>query len=176
MSTAGIKKVGEIEIDQNLEHLRREWRFQRIGWLLMLLVVLAALAGLFGRGPLAKASGGAPNAPARLEYERIVRYTSPTQLTVLLSPEAIEEGIARIWLEREYIQAVEIDRIVPEPEQEEAAEQQGVPGILYTVRVVGTGQPARVHFYIKPDHYGMQRGRIGLLDRSPVTFEQFVLP
>jgi hypothetical protein len=28
------------------------WTFQRVGWVAMLLVVIAALAGLFGTGPL----------------------------------------------------------------------------------------------------------------------------
>jgi hypothetical protein len=171
-----IETVGEIEIEQDRKHLEREWRFQRVGWVLLLLIVLAALSGLLGRGPLARARSGPANAPVRLEYERIVRHGSPTVLTVLLSPEANREKTVRLWIERGYLEAVEIERIVPEPEQQEVTEQGGIPGILYSIRLMRSGQPARVCLYIKPDHYGLQRGKIGLSERPAVSFEQWVLP
>jgi hypothetical protein len=112
----------------------------------------------------------------RLEYERLTRYGAPTQLQALLSPEAFKDGTARVWMSREFVRHVEIEKIVPEPDQEEIAEQNNVPGILYSFRAEGTGQPARVQFHIRPTEIGTRSGQIGLAGRSPLSFQQFVFP
>jgi len=36
---------------------RNEWRLQRIGWVLVALFLVLAVAGLFGNGPLEERSG-----------------------------------------------------------------------------------------------------------------------
>lgn len=50
-----IRRVGELEIEEDLDFQRRMWRLQQIGWALLVLVVVAALLGLFGKGPLSRA-------------------------------------------------------------------------------------------------------------------------
>ena len=37
------------------EYHRREWAVQRIGWCVMTLVLAAAVAGVFGSGPVSRA-------------------------------------------------------------------------------------------------------------------------
>src|SRR3712207_4138009 len=45
-------RVGDLEVAEDLTFQRREWAAQRVGWVLLALVIAAALAGLLGRGPL----------------------------------------------------------------------------------------------------------------------------
>lgn len=40
--------VGDVELAQDLAFHRRELRAERIGWAVMLMIVLLALLGLFG--------------------------------------------------------------------------------------------------------------------------------
>jgi hypothetical protein len=47
-----VPRVGDLEVDQNLEFEKVFWRAQRIGWGVVALVVLAALLGVFGNGSL----------------------------------------------------------------------------------------------------------------------------
>ena len=47
-----LVRVGDLQIHQDLCQERREWKIQRVGWLLMALMLVAALAGLLGPGPL----------------------------------------------------------------------------------------------------------------------------
>lgn len=48
----------EIEEDLRLQH--RLWTAERVGWLMVGVLVLAALAGLFGTGPLSLSSVASP--------------------------------------------------------------------------------------------------------------------
>jgi hypothetical protein len=46
----GTERVGDLEVNQDLDFQRHVWWFQRIGLVGMALVVVAALLGLFGGG------------------------------------------------------------------------------------------------------------------------------
>jgi hypothetical protein len=60
-----------MEIETDLEFQRRVWRVPRVGWLIIGAAVVAALLGLFGTGPLSRAStdGGG----LTVEYDRFAR-------------------------------------------------------------------------------------------------------
>jgi hypothetical protein len=47
-------RIGDLEINQDLGAQQKTWTIQRIGWGGMALIVLAALGGAFGSGPLAR--------------------------------------------------------------------------------------------------------------------------
>ena len=171
------KRVGEIEVDEDPDFLTRSWGVQRIGWIVMVLIVIAALLGLFGRGPLARATAGNAGDPLRLEYERFTRHSSPATLQVHLAPGVTDEqegggGTARVWLDREYMQDIAIESISPEPQSMEA----GKEGIVYVFRIAKADQFTRVTFHIQPKGYGLRSGRIGLAGREPLRFRQFIFP
>jgi hypothetical protein len=46
----------QFQIDEDLNFQRREWKIQRAGWVTMALVIIAALLGVFGAGPLSSAT------------------------------------------------------------------------------------------------------------------------
>ena len=78
-----MKRVGDLEINEDLRFQRRMWAVQRVGWIVTALVVLAALAallGLLGPGLLstsAKAGSGGASLSVE-EYEQVLRYRKPT--------------------------------------------------------------------------------------------------
>lgn len=51
-----VHRVGDLEIEEDLDHQRRCWKLERASWAVMALVLLAAMAGLFGSGPLSWAT------------------------------------------------------------------------------------------------------------------------
>ena len=61
------------------------WRVEKRAWIAMLLIVGAGALGAFGRGPLTKAH--ADGAPINVEYERVVRYQTPTRIAVHVPPD-----------------------------------------------------------------------------------------
>jgi hypothetical protein len=163
--------VGELEVDQELDYQQREWKAQRVGWAVMLLIILATLLGLFGRGPLSRASIGGD--PLKLEYERFTRHASPTQLTVHLAPGvAGKDGKARVRLRRDYMQGVRIEHITPEPESVEASED----ALEYVFEVADPSHPVTAVFQLEADKMWSRSGHIALGDGQPLRFTQFVFP
>ena len=45
----------EIEVGEDLKFQRKWWRFENFAWILFTLIIVLDVAGLFGRGPIAKA-------------------------------------------------------------------------------------------------------------------------
>jgi len=83
-----LKRIGDLDINQDLAFQRRSWSLQRIGWGLIALVLIAALLGLFGHGPLSEATTDDPSLPIRLAYERFGRFGSPLVLRIRVEPAA----------------------------------------------------------------------------------------
>src|SRR5215213_1131462 len=76
-----IEKIGTLEIDENYEHHLRSWKFKRVAWGLMLLLLAAGLGGFLGPGPFSKTK--MQNSKGMdVEYERIARYNAPTHFRI----------------------------------------------------------------------------------------------
>ena len=58
-----IERSDGLEAGMNLNFQKAWWRFESIAYAVLTLLVLGALAGAFGRGPLSRASAGDPGAP-----------------------------------------------------------------------------------------------------------------
>jgi hypothetical protein len=168
----GVRRVGDLEVNQDPEYQRRTWIVQRVGWVLMCLIVLAALLGLTGRGPLSTATAGLPDGPLRVEYQRFDRHRAPSEFQILLPASEAPNGQVRVWIDRGYLSGVEIQTIVPEPESVEIGEDR----VTYSFNVNRAGPPVRLGFRVTYDGFGPKRGGIGLEDGEPVTFGQFIYP
>ena len=66
-----------LELHQDPRFTRRIAAIQRAGWVVMGLVIAAALLGLFGAGPLSRATAEAADGTLRLEYDRFGRLSAP---------------------------------------------------------------------------------------------------
>jgi hypothetical protein len=164
------KHVGDLEIDQDLAFQRRSWVVQRVGWILMLLLLACAVAGLVGPGPLSSAEAGVRGSPLWIEYNRFERYESPTTLRVHIGPGVGADGRVRVGLNREFVDGVDFVRVVPEPEAVEA----GPGGLVMTVRVAAG--PADVVVSFEPRRYGSLPIRVSVADGFAVEATAFIYP
>jgi hypothetical protein len=173
----GPRTGGGLEIDEDLPFQRREWVAERVGWAAMALLVLAALLGLFGTGPLASATAGNPAGPLWIEYERFNRLLAPATLRVHLGAGAARGGEARVWLDRRYLESVQLQRVTPQPDGVEAAPDR----MVFVFRMAEPDQPTTITFSFKPERFGSLPGRAGLAGAGappdrPLRFRQFVYP
>lgn len=147
----------------------RQWRVQRIGWAVMAALLLAALAGLMGNGPLARAE--AASSSLRLAYQRVERLGARTSIEWELMDSGSRRDLA-LWLNREYLEAFEITGIVPES-SEDVVDERGT-----TFLFAGGPSAGRRHitFYLEPRHTGRVAGRAAAGGAAPVAFDQLVLP
>jgi hypothetical protein len=168
------ERVSDLQINEDLEFQRRSWVLQRVGWVVMGLVVLAALLGLFGgTGSLGGAKAGSEDAVMSVSYERFLRFMKPTTLQIRLSPEAGTEGEVTVWLDREYLEGMQVQQVTPQPDSAEA----GPDRLTYVFKVDDPNGPTAVTFDLLPQQkIGPLKGRAGIDDGEPVNFSQFVYP
>jgi len=159
-----------FEPPSHLAFQRLEWRVQRIAWAIMALILAATLAGAFGSGPLAHSKvGGAPNGLS-LEYDRIARYGAPAPLDFLVTSPAAN-GELRLWIARDFLDVVEMQRVTPEPSTQEVSGDR----VVYVFKATGSAA-FRIRFEVEPNSLWSHTGRAGVGDQPPITFSQFVLP
>ena len=163
---------GDLELEEDLDFERRSWIIERIGWAVMVMVAFAALAGLFGPGPLSDTSAGERGGRLWLEYSRFGRLRAPMTLRVYLGPNASQQEMARVWLSRDYLEGIHIQGINPPPERVEAGPEQ----FTYVFPVSETSRPTAVTFSVKPGRFGRQRGCMGLANGPTLCFGQFIYP
>ena len=74
------------EIGEDPAFQRRVWIVQRCGWVMMAFLILFALLGGFGRGPLSAWDVASADGRLRVEYEAVLRQDSATRWHVTLPP------------------------------------------------------------------------------------------
>ena len=161
---------GGLEFDQDLGHARTLWRVQRAGWAVMALIILGALLGVFGRGPLAHAS--AESGALRVEYDRIARHGSSSRLRAEVAPAVRRGDTIRVWVDRAFLEGVEIEAVTPEPVQVETRGD----ALWFTFLAPDSVRTALISLQLRPDDFGSRRGRVGVEGGGAVAFRQLVLP
>jgi hypothetical protein len=137
----------------------------------MLLVVVGALAGLFGNGPIGVANAVDEGGNLDVEYNRFGRYGADLNLTVQVQRAAASRGEFQVWVSSEYLGGVKIDNINPAPDTAEVLEG----GILYTFLIEQGDLEAS--FDMTGDSIGSLRGSVGLGGpTAAVHFSQFFYP
>jgi hypothetical protein len=159
-----------LDVDQDLDFQRKDWTFERIGWIAMLLFVIAAALGVFGRGPLSKARASAPDGSMSVEYSRFERHGAPSHFTVTLRPAAAMDSTVSLWVSDAYLDGVWLERIVPQPVKEISQ------GDRTVFEVPVFRDSARVSFHFRPDRLWSQRIELGSPGRDAMRLSRFVYP
>lgn len=152
-----------IEMDEAIQLHKIGWTVQRIGWVLILLLLVLAALGLFGTGPLShkqlEAGGNA------IAYERFARYEANTALRFTA---VHRNGAVMVQIPQQYLRDFEIASIVPEPQ-----EVQTING-YYVYRFAAV---ATLQIVMRGMH--QQSGTVEttiLVNNMPFTISQFIYP
>jgi hypothetical protein len=167
-----LKVVGDLEIDEDLTFEKWQWAVERIGWLLMLCIVMAALLGAFGRGPLSQSSTVSPDNALSIEYDHFGRLNAQTDLRFQIAEGAITDSSLLLWLDREYLKKFEIKEISPKPERMDLSDDR----VTLVYRVPKAAAPLQVHLILEPVEMGAAKGAAGLEGTKPLSFRQFIYP
>jgi hypothetical protein len=167
-----VPRYGDIEVDQDLEFQRRDWRAQRIGRMVLIAIVVAALAGAFGGGPIRPSSVQSPDGKIRVDYERIARHASSQRLRVHIGPRAPGDSVVDLWIDQEFMHGLTIGEISPQPVQTRAGDQR----LIYRFHLADPSRSADVVFQADADKLWARHGVIGIVSGDSVQLRQFVLP
>jgi hypothetical protein len=147
---------------------RREWVIQRIGWVILALILIAALTGVFGRGPLAHQK--LANDTAMIEYERFVRRDADTRWELTLR-EAPAGGHAEVAIDAQFARNFEITAIHPEPTSTALSGGRWI----YRFERQAAGEMLVV-FVVQPERVGRHEGAITANDSAPFQLWQLTYP
>lgn len=166
------RRIGSIEIDQDLDFQKGSWKVQRVAWTIMVVIVAGALLGAFGNGPLSSAHAGKNNL-LRVDYERFVRLESPETITFIVGSGALRpDSLVEIWIDRRWLSEHDVKSIFPEPSATSVTRER----VVYQFHVDSAAFPARIQFNLETRGIGAMYGRAGIVGAQPIKFSQFAYP
>jgi hypothetical protein len=145
----------------------------------MAVVVAAALAGLFGQGPLSHRTHQTEDGRLAVDFEPIARYGTSTQITLHLSSDTPGIGVqgagapstAHVVLDSALIEPMGLQQVIPLPARSGAV----AGGIEFVFNVPEGKARAEVRFVTKPNTVGPVRLDVSQ-GNAHLSWTQFVLP
>ncbi len=167
-----MQKIGDLEINQDLNFERRSWMIERIGWAIGLLTLVAALLGFLGPGPLGKATAASPDKSVSLDYYRTERYQAPAEWRIKVDGKLARQGELRLWVHRRFVEVIGTLQIDPEPESVEIQDER----FVYTFKSVKPPPIIKIFFRFEPNKIGKTPAHVGVVNGPTLTFSQRYLP
>lgn len=163
---AGVSPPG-LDLREDLTFERHDWNAQRAAWTAAVLILLAALAGVFGGGPASRAEARSEAAGVSLRYDRFVRHQAPAQLRLTVdagaAPGSEDAEEVTVWLSNALLNAMKVEWISPEPVRVwSGASRTGL--VFATPRT--TGDVITATLRVRIDRIGVIRGEIGVEGRD----------
>jgi hypothetical protein len=150
----------EVAVGEDLDFQRKWWAFERFIWIFFTIVLVLTLSGAFGRGYLAKAERQSQDSALHIQYDRIERTGTPSDLTIVFGDKAIRNGHIHLYVSETLISKLGAQRISPQPQDTLVGEG----GLTYTFSALKP--PATVIFSLQPSGPGIFPFEL----RLPATF------
>lgn len=166
-----MQRIGDIELDQDLDFEERQWKVQRVGWAIGALLIVAALVGVFGSGPLSSATAGNDQSLV-VHHERFIRHTGDGDITLVIAGDQAVAGEVEFWVDANWLGAIQILGISPEPVDVRADGDRQI----YVFAVDDPAQAFEVSIRFTPRQMGFVRAEFGVNDGAAVSFTQFSYP
>lgn len=163
--------MSTLDVDEHTAFQARQWRWQRLGWVMFGLLIVAALGGLLGGGPFASTTAGDDGAGLAVSYQRVVRHHGEADLAVQVSREHVEDDQVRVWLDAGFADTLLIEAISPEPVEVRA----GTDRMVWVFAIEPGEGNVTIRFHYTPQDMGWQAAALGS-GSSQVSFGQMVLP
>lgn len=173
----GEPPIRDLTAELNPRVTRAHWVVQRVFWAILALVLLSALLGAFGGGPLSNASSSASmtGVTLDLDYQRLTRSHSPQSLHLMVrAPQDSGESLT-VVLPRKLSDRLRIEGIVPEPDSSFT----GPEGTTYVWSVVDWSGPIRVRLDYHSLESFLQRDEIVVVVgdvEQQISFTQWIFP
>lgn len=158
-----------IEIGEDPKFQKLSWKWQRMGFIALLVFVFAGMLGVFGGGgvlsPTDARSGG-----LEVSYDRFIRFATTTEF-VATTAERTTGGAFTLQLDRAFVDAVRLQHILPPPETVHFHSD----SCVYTFSARSNPARLSVRFSYAPRHAGILRSTLRA-GESEVAFTQYVSP
>jgi hypothetical protein len=162
----------KLDSSQHIKQQRREWLVERIGWGLIACIILAALLGGLGFGPLSSRDAASGDGSLRASFYAIERAQAGTKLELWREP---DDGAAKefdLAISRTFLDEVTLESLVPEPTKVAADGDH----IVFTFSENDLTRGGKIVCRYKHNHCGVVKYEIAIVAHEPLRISQFVLP
>lgn len=156
-------------VEEDMRMQQRVWRFERVGWYALVLVVLLGLAGVFGNGPLSNAQLTSEDGRVHVEYQRLSRSGTTDNLRITVRGTAGEPVM--LLLGGTLLREASIETLQPEPQ---VSQSHGKSLLLQ----LGTSKKgiATLYLTLRSEYVGPLEGVVRAGPNSVVHFSTFLYP
>lgn len=166
------KHPSQLESSEDMTFQRRTWLVERVGWVVLAAILFSGLLGFFGGGGVvASAQVATEDGSLSMHYDRFSRFQSPAQMRVVALADD-NASTLRVWIGREYVEAVTLSSITPQPSRVEAAADR----FIFEFALAEPAQSSTIMFNTKPTKRWRVRGRLGIDGGGTLAFSQFIYP
>ena len=166
--------VGQkIELQQDARFQRLEWKVQRVGWSLWLLIIIAGLAGLLGgSGPLSDVRVLADDGSLKVTHQRFVHHNQMTKIRLQVMHDLTDQEEVRIEISGELLASTHLQSVQPAPDQTLVSDR----GTVLVFPLDQTRHCPEIILHLEFEEVGRVGGTIGLQSQAPVTLKTIVYP
>lgn len=159
----------QFPVQEDMAYQLKVWRFEHIGWYLLVVCMLLGLLGLFSRGVLSSRDARSDDGKVQIEYEMFHRNgsTNPLKLSVHTTPEATVE----LDIGGEMLDGFSIETMQPAPVRMRSSAQ----GMRLWLQADAQGQ-ATLYLTLRGDGLGLYRSDIKTTGSNDVQLTQFIFP
>lgn len=160
--------IRQPPIREDMVLQRRVWRAERTGWVVMALLLLAALLGAFSHGLLSDATVAGSDGNLRVDYERFAHKTARSHFVITLARAPQE---AQIRLSPSFLQFYDIEMLYPEAVRSSAG-----AGGLDLVFAPSAAGDLSIHIAVRPKRFGIASLAVEANGQERTDFTQFIYP
>jgi hypothetical protein len=156
-------------IHEDMQFQQRTWRAERVGWIVMALLFVAALTGVFIHGPVSRTTARSVDDSLAIDYQRFAHKTALTHFVVRVSPPLPDQVLVR--LSPSFADMHDTDSVEPRPIRSSG----GSYGLEFTFPRSAAGDLA-VHIAARPKRFGLMSLHVEVEGRGAVNVTQLVYP
>lgn len=161
-------KKKELDIDEDIQHEKLKWKIERISWIILLVILLLALAGGLGAGPVS--SRIIETRSFSLKYLFINRYSAPAELKI--HTKFIPREDFTIWIKDSFIKEAAELSVNPNPKSYYV---QNGNAIFVFEENDNNNDPVAITFQFNHQRIGITNLRAGIR-KDYIETTQIVLP
>jgi hypothetical protein len=156
-------------VNEDMAFQRKVWRFERVGWYALVLIVLLTLAGLFSKGPLSNRVLVSPDQKLRIEHELFQRSGSTGSMVIHV--QANPHQTIELQITGDLLKGFSIDTLQPEPLRSSTVDQ----GIKWWLQADANGK-STIYLTLRSDGLGLYKSQVITPGAKALKVTQFIYP